>query len=213
MTAPRAKQLGVTDDGMIECVHCGETKPRDDFVNDRTRSTGKFPWCKPCVLASRQARKAKERAAVREPAAPGQRACDGCGASIEGMHANRVYCSMSCKDRARRVRTFGLETDEYLELIAAMNGRCPICQKKVTKWQLDHNHTTGETTGVTCTVCNVQLLAYSYHNPEIARRLVEYLTEPPVRRMFGERRYTGPESVSQVDRMWGWRKKGQREAA
>lgn len=188
----------------LVCVRCGETKAESEFVNDRTRSSGKFPWCKPCVIETRKAREAELKLRPRVPAKPGERQCLCCLTSIEGMHTNRLYCSDSCKNKVRAWRTYGLEPHEYRELIASNHGKCPICRKNVKKWFIDHNHTTGETTGAVCHNCNANLLGYSYHSTETAQRLTDYLTDPPVRRLFGEKRYVGPENVSNLDRMWGW---------
>lgn len=102
-------------------------------------------------------------------------------------------------------RIFGLEPDEYRRLIASNRGLCPICKRKVKKWVLDHNHDTGETFGATCSMCNQSLLAYSRHDPEVARRLTDFLERPPIRVLFGEPRYVGPEAMEQMERAKGWR--------
>jgi hypothetical protein len=189
----------------VNCVRCDEAKPRDAFVNDRTRVTGKFPWCKPCVLEYRRETKARERATERPLAVAGERACPGCHKSLEGAHANRRFCSASCKDRVRHWRSFGLSPDDYRALIASNDGLCPICKRGVKMWVLDHNHETGEVTGACCSVCNQSLIAYSRHEVETARRLVAYLEDPPLPRILGERRYVGPETLDQIEREKGWR--------
>ncbi len=42
------------------------------------------------------------------------------------------------------------------------------------------------------------------HSVEIAEKLAEFLSNPPVRKMLGERRYVGPQSSSQIHRRWAW---------
>lgn len=179
------------------CTRCKESKDVKEFGNDRSRNNGKFPWCRECVSWSR-----KQERAQRVVGEAGDRQCPICEVGLEGTHRNRLYCSLSCKDKARRFKTFGLTPDEYRQLTAV--GKCPICLKNVKRWEIDHNHKTGETTGAVCRVCNGFLLAYTNHDPEIAKRLVTYLENPPVRVLFGERRYIGPENVSQLHRMWAW---------
>lgn len=203
----------VTRTRQLTCVRCGEQKEAAHFVNDRTRSSGKFPWCKPCVLESR--RDARKRPRLVQPTLDGidDSICPGCEQPLGRVHANRRFCGDPCKEKVRRWKTFGLEPDEYRKLVAAQNGKCPICRKNVRKWVIDHNHATGETTGVTCQICNQALLAYTKHDPEVARRLAAYLDAPPVRAMFGERRYVGPEAVSNLDRMWGWAQAAKKGAA
>ena len=201
---------------LITCVRCGQSKPQAEFVNDRTRPRGKFPWCKPCVQATRV--KKRQDDARRSPLVPldgmeAGRTCPVCDVSLDGTHRNRRFCSESCKGKARRWSLFGLEPAEYRALIAQTGGKCPICRKNVRKWVLDHNHATGETTGATCSLCNTELLAYTYHDREIAARLLAYLDNPPVGVLFGEKRYVGPENISQLDRMWGWSKANEKEVA
>jgi len=182
------------------CSLCNESKPVELFVADSTRVSKRYPWCKDCVRAYRQERRIVEHVGD----GTGGKLCYTCEKDITGTHANRRFCSDSCKDRASRWRAFGLTPTEYRALIEATGGRCPICQRRIRKWQLDHNHETGELTGAVCVQCNVGPLAHSRHDPAFAQRLVDYLTDPPVRSLFGEKRYTGPEQVSQLHRRWLW---------
>jgi endogenous inhibitor of DNA gyrase (YacG/DUF329 family) len=184
----------------LTCKRCGEKKEQTAFSLDRSRAgTTRFPWCKACVGEYNKGRRSR-----RWTGEPGDKECPVCDEPLGGTHSNRVYCSNSCKEKARRYRVFGLEPHEYRQLRDSQEGRCPICGKNVKLWALDHDHATGETMGVTCSICNHELLAYSYHDPEIVRRLLSFLLYPPVRTMFGERRYVGPEQLSQKHRMWAW---------
>lgn len=182
------------------CTKCGETKSIEMFVRDRTRISGRFPWCKECVIAARKDYAAHEQTAAYE--VDGDRKCVVCLKSLGGAHFNRRFCSPLCKGRARRWGLFGLSPEEYRNLTAS--GRCPICQKRVRRWATDHNHETGETFGPVCSMCNQHLLAYTNHDPEIAARLLAFISNPPVRQLDGARRYSGPEGTSQLDRQWLW---------
>jgi hypothetical protein len=97
-----------------------------------------------------------------------------------------------------------LTPTEFESLIQDADGKCPICNKNVKRWEIDHIHSTGVVTGAVCRVCNGFLLGYSGHSIETAERLLEYLKNPPVQRLLGEKRYVGPEQVSQMHRMWAW---------
>jgi len=55
----------------------------------------------------------------------------------------------------------------------------------VKRWVVEHNHVTREITGVVCHRCNIGLLAYSDHNPDIAQRLADYLKDYPARQLIG----------------------------
>lgn len=195
---PRPRRAGMRAKSQT-CKRCGEKKLAAEFSLDRSRDGSLFPWCKACVAGY-----IRERRGLKVVGTADGRECPVCLSPLGGAHRNRVYCSSPCKEKARRYRTFGLTPGEYRRLIDAQHGKCPICDKRVKVWALDHNHTTGETLGATCIICNHSLIAYAYHDIEIARRLVAFLEAPPVRTMFGERRYVGPEALSQLHRMWAW---------
>jgi hypothetical protein len=181
------------------CPRCGEDKDTQSFHRDRTRNNGRFPWCKTCVSEARS----EARRVIH--VGDGDRQCPVCERRLaENSRANRIYCSDRCKGRAGKLRTYGLEPEEYRALIVATGGLCPICKKRIKKWCIDHNHDTGETLGVVCVRCNTSLLAYTYHNAEIARNLADFLEKPPVVTLLGEKRYVGPQAISQLDRMWAW---------
>lgn len=183
-----------------KCGKCLEEKDITLFVRDRTRVSGRFPWCKQCVIAVRK--EYREREGVADYGTGENRQCVVCLKGLDGAHANRQYCSALCKGRSRRWALFGLTPENMRALTAT--GECPICGKKVRQWHVDHNHLTGETTGPVCAMCNQHLLAYTNHDPAIAAKLLAYLTESPVQKLIGTRRYSGPEGVSQIHRKWLW---------
>lgn len=93
---------------------------------------------------------------------------------------NRRYCSNTCKGKARHWRRqFNLTVEQARALIEWAGGKCPICKKNSLNLNMDHNHKTKLVYGPACAVCNTTLLAYSYHDPEIARRLLNFLENPP----------------------------------
>jgi len=98
---------------------------------------------------------------------------------------------------------YGLSPTDFDRLTET--GRCPLCGVGVRKrWEIDHNHQTGATTGAVCSRCNQYLLTGSKHDVEIAKRLVEYLTVTPVERLLGEKRYGAPPGTSTKHRIWLW---------
>jgi hypothetical protein len=183
----------------VKCKSCGEEKPRSDFVRDRTRKNKLFPWCKVCH-ADRQ----RDYRKVVIPDGKDGPSCPQCGKPMgEAVHANRRFCSDKCKDRFRALLAYGLLPEEFKLLTES--GKCPICLRIVTKWDIDHNHTTGETYGAVCTSCNQGILAGSWHDIEKVKRLLAFLESPPVRNLVGSRRYTGPERSSQEKRDYLWK--------
>lgn len=117
-----------------------------------------------------------------------QSECELCGEPIPlTRRIVAKFCSSTCKTRASKIYKYGITAGEYRELLSETKGKCPICGRKTKRWNVDHNHRTMETTGITCSNCNGYLLAFTYHDPKIARRLAEYLENPPVTRKYGPR--------------------------
>lgn len=46
---------------MKTCTKCSTERPLDEFPNDRSRTDGKFPWCRPCKRGGDAADHAKHR--------------------------------------------------------------------------------------------------------------------------------------------------------
>lgn len=183
----------------VKCTACGKEKPRSAFVRDRTRKNKLYPWCKPCHADKQKT----YRKIVLSPGTGGL-ACLHCGKDMGiDAHPNRRFCSDKCKDRFRLLADYGLAPKEFEALTDS--GKCPICLKTVMKWDIDHNHNTGETYGAVCTSCNQGILAGSCHDIEKVKRLLDFLESPPIRTLTGESRYTGPERSSQNKRDWLWK--------
>lgn len=158
----------------MKCKRCRQAKSEDEFSRDSTRKTGRFPWCKSC-----QVEYARESKWQRDDAVKNGHVCPLCDTEIRG-HPNRRFCSQTCKDRARSLKArFGLTVEQFRLLIEEANGVCPICLESTQNWHVDHNHSTGEVTGVVCNSCNIGALSRTYHNPRYIRRLLDYVENPP----------------------------------
>lgn len=139
--------------------------------------------------------------------APVARVCRACHTPLpDDAHPNRRYCTDKCKGRDKKARLYGLAgQQERLKLESDTGGACPICLRRMKKPQLDHDHKTGELMGIVCTTCNVHLLAWTFHDPDVARRLVDFLENPPARRVLGGPRLVSNEVMrrpSKLHRMW-----------
>lgn len=181
----------------VRCRKCDTLKKKEDFVKDRLRPYGIFPWCKACHISSQK--RYKETVAEYGES---ENKCPTCQKGMVNIHFNRVFCSDKCKGRAGRLREYGLSPEDFRIITAS--GKCPLCGCNVTKWAIDHNHETGETTGAICHRCNQYLLAGVKHSVEIAKNLLSYLENTPVKTMLGERRFVGPKAASQAHRIWLW---------
>lgn len=155
-----------------KCKKCKAVKPLSKFSLDSTRPSGRFPWCMDCQSGSTSKFQNPEDELLGG-------SCPLCDTALRG-HANRKFCSVSCKGRAQALKKkYGLEVSQYRSLVAITGGVCPICECTPTVWHVDHNHETGLVTGVVCSPCNIGLLAYSKHSLSLAESLVSYLINPP----------------------------------
>lgn len=133
-----------------------------------------FPWCLKC-----QAEAVSSKAFQDPDDPPNGWVCPVDDTPIRG-HANRRYCSNTCKDRAASLKDkYNLEVAQFRDMVVAANGTCPICLKRPTQWHVDHDHKTGQVHGVVCSMCNVRPIAYTYHNIQLVQRLLDYLKSPP----------------------------------
>ena len=75
-------------------------------------------------------------------------------------------------------KTYGINLDQYNELLKKQNGCCAICQRpsKELKKRLgiDHDHTTGKIRGLLCYECNYGL-GYFKDNSSFLLRAIDYL--------------------------------------
>ena len=186
------------------CKRCKKVKAISSFSHDASRPDELFPWCKTC-----QSEHDLEHKFQNPEDELNGYICPLCDTAIRG-HANRRFCSNTCKERTRSLReNFGLTPGQYRKLIPS-DGRCPICRNRVTQWHVEHNHKTGEVTGVTCSRCNVGALATTYHDIEFVRRLLAYLENPPAAHVLGERVFVPPDmksAKSNVHKIWQYRAK------
>jgi Recombination endonuclease VII len=176
----------------VRCKKCKKVKALSKFSRDASRSTGHFPWCMECQKTS--------TSAFQDPDAPlNGHTCPMCDTPVRG-HPNRRFCSNTCKERTSALRSkFNLSPAQFRAMVAATGGRCPVCDKKPTQWNVEHNHRTRQVYGVVCAGCNVGPIAFSYHDVELVKRLLNYLENPPALPVVGE--VLVPEGVNQPSKI------------
>lgn len=111
-------------------------------------------------------------------------ACSGCLREIKKERSEK-------RRNASQVRTFGITAEEGDLIVAWQGGGC-ICAAwtgyngNTRSLSTDHDHSTGEVRGKLCKHCN-DLLGRVKDDPEYFRRMINYLENPPARRLFGSR--------------------------
>jgi hypothetical protein len=93
------------------------------------------------------------------------------------------------KPSARNVRLltlYGITEAEYASVLAAQGGVCPICLQppKRIRLSVEHRHFDGLIRGICCWSCN-NAIAYLRDDVARAKRLAEYLCDPPAAYVLG----------------------------
>lgn len=155
---PGAKRASKT------CGKCGVTKPRSEFTIRRSGRVGHLvTYCKKCNSSFVGA--AYREKIARDPT---------------------FYRRVEWPSKLRRY--YGITVDDYKRMLAEQDGGCALCgstnpaagsrnYKSATRtaFDVDHDHRTGRVRGLLCTRCN-RLVGLANDDPNIARRLVEYLS-------------------------------------
>lgn len=81
--------------------------------------------------------------------------------------------------RSRHIKgRYGIALRDYLALLEATNGKCPVCGKPPTpphdRFDLDHDHVTGRVRGPLCRPCNLAL-GGARDDPAILRAFADYI--------------------------------------
>lgn len=116
-------------DGLKKCAHCKVQKPIGDFYRNNVTGLIKTP-CKICWNALMK----------------------------------KKYIDNKGPEQSKRMRdirrrsTYGLEPEQFEQMLVEQNYRCKICQADNPKnLHIDHCHKTGVVRGILCGACNMGL--------------------------------------------------------
>jgi len=135
---------------------------------------------------------------VCKVAKPFEEFYDGYKAKKQQYDTNRKYPHSRCKDcdhaRVRayhhknkekitkqmlvshRRRRYGLNEEEYNNMILSQNNLCAICNKSSSKTlHIDHDHITGKVRGLLCSSCNTGI-GMLQEDTVILNKAIEYLS-------------------------------------
>ena len=76
----------------------------------------------------------------------------------ENARANK-RSNYSAEQRRRwQIKTrYGMSTADVTAMLAAQDGKCGICARKLEKFHIDHHHDTGAVRGLLCHRCNLRI--------------------------------------------------------
>lgn len=139
------------------CPRCQKILPSNEFHKNRRR--GLQVYCKTCQT--------EHSATYKEAHSKNSRR----------SHLNRKY---------------GMTPGEYEQMLQAQGGVCDLCKQpetmydpktgKVRPLAVDHDHVTGAVRALLCKSCN-QALGMAKENPEVLRRMADYIEEHKNRQM------------------------------
>ena len=142
---------------MKRCFKCGETKVSADFSVHRTRKDGLQSWCHEC-----------QRVYNRTPAARATRS-----------RYNKSPAGKASNKSSQRRRIYGLEPEDYEELLDTQGGSCrlPSCRAPATDVDHDHAKTRGDTGFVRGLLCKPHNkgLGFFKDDPVLLAEAVAYL--------------------------------------
>lgn len=124
--------------------------------------------------------------------------CKDCGAGSRPAPYPGPRCATHHRERERHLKreahenhvrkTYGLQAGQYDQLLEAQGGVCFICRRSngaARKLAVDHSHLSGHVRGLLCSVDN-KILGHLRDDPEAAKRIVEYLLNPPAFKVIGK---------------------------
>ena len=163
-----------------ECSRCGQNKSLDRFRLDLRYRQGVTGWCRDC--RREQAKEYDARRACAPKIIPDSFTCITCGSrkpSGEFSKCSRTAEGIRhrCKDcrhkyewkgqpedeRLRRKAEsylwtlYRIRPEEFAGMLAAQDGLCGICQRKMVKPCVDHSHETGKIRALLCVGCNTRV--------------------------------------------------------
>ena len=140
----------------LTCRECGLPKAEAEFGLDRTRPSGRHPYCRTC-------RRVREK--IRYANSPEHR---------EGARWRQIKFN------------YGMTKEEWMALYEKQGGCCAICLRPLdltakgvgrsaTQPVVDHCHVTGQNRGILCHDCN---LGIGYLSEDLAtlQRAIAYLS-------------------------------------
>lgn len=124
------------------------------------------------------------------PPAPGRRPrpAPHPGPRCVSHHRAVVKARKARRHEQHVVRTYrGVAPGTYTAIWEFQGKRCAICWRRLHTTKhgaLEHDHKLDWPSGITCQPCN-DYLGYIARDPDVARRLVQYLLDPPAWHVIG----------------------------
>ena len=159
-----------------QCRICGEWKPLEDFYRMAGMRDGHRNECKPCNLADKRERYARDPTKYKAMVKRWQQGNSDRLNAYRRDYNRRPERKRKSRDAYYR-RTFGISADDFDALLGEQGGGCAICgavPEREASFHLDHDHVTGEIRGILCLSCN-QALGHFRDDAGLLERAAVYV--------------------------------------
>lgn len=145
---------------MKVCSKCRTEKSADQFHKNKAKKDGLQPYCKPCHRAMIDAWQSRNVERVR--------------LTTKGWTSRHAdFVKKHCE--RRRLKKYGITSEQYRDLLAQCGGKCMICRRQPDKTiDIDHCHKTGRVRGLLCNGCNTGLAKFR-DDATVLEAAIEYL--------------------------------------
>lgn len=152
----------------IRCYSCSTEKVETDFHKNKRNKSGRQSRCKDCDKKWHSDRYKRDKEKILKQSAIWR------SLNKDKAEAKGKEWKSKNPEKAKRYqrttnlrRSYGLEIQEYEEMLSAQNGKCAICgkhetfihhkTKEVSTLAIDHCHKTGKIRALLCRSCNMAL--------------------------------------------------------
>ncbi len=174
---------------MKTCSKCNVKKSLDSFSCRKLSKDGLDYWCKCC---KRQYESEKSHKPLYD--CNYKKTCSSCEVIkdaedfyidkriLDGLESLCKTCSKVKKRNFEIKRQYGINQQEYEELLYKQNNQCAICSssvpgsKRISRFSIDHCHKTGKIRGLLCNSCNNGLGRFK-DNTTLLYKAINYLKE------------------------------------
>ena len=107
----------------------------------------------------------------------GRRAGAYCAKCHKQRCRDRYNAKSMLQRRAERASSYGLTSQQYIDMYTKQDGKCAICNNEPTTKRglhTDHCHETGIVRGLLCHGCNVGIGNF-LHDIELMKKAIKYL--------------------------------------
>lgn len=180
---------------MKRCPCCGEEKTVEEFCKDRNAKDGRKCYCRLCSalkqkqLSPEKAREYQDRwrtnnidkVRTKTNARYAANPAKGQAKAKQWRDKHRERLAPVWRERRRNVtlNEYGLTPEKYAARLALQEDACAICHSSDPvhwsgRFQVDHDHVTGEVRGLLCSRCNGGLGMFS-DDVERLRKAILYI--------------------------------------